>query len=98
MSVKTLLKDYQEPDYEADAFYTRERFDEPVLRKRSRCTGYYKRHPDAKIRNNHTNDQYVRIPLERLDQIIDIIQRVEKIHNSVKNEAALRFGSNDRLL
>lgn len=98
MSVKTLLKDYQEPDYEADAFYTRERFDEPVLReKKADAQDIIKGIRMQKIRNNHTNDQYVRIPLERLDQIIDIIQRVEKIHNSVKNEAALRFGSNDSL-
>lgn len=50
-----------------------------------------------KIRTNGNNDQYVKIPLERLDQIIEIIQNVEDIYHYIKNEVALRFGSNDSL-
>lgn len=50
-----------------------------------------------KVRNTGTVDQYVKIPLERLDQIIGIIQNVSSIYDSVKDEAVLRFGSNDAL-
>jgi chemotaxis protein histidine kinase CheA len=50
-----------------------------------------------KVRNTGTVDQYVKIPLERLDQIIGIIQNVGSIYDSVKDEAVLRFGSNDVL-
>ena len=50
-----------------------------------------------KIRNAGTSDQYVKIPLERLDQIIGIINNVGIIFDSIKGEAALRFGSNDAL-
>ena len=50
-----------------------------------------------KVRNTSTADQYVKIPLERLDQIIGLIQNVSAIYDSVKDEAVLRFGSNDAL-
>lgn len=50
-----------------------------------------------KVRNTGTVDQYVKIPLERLDQIISIIQNVSSIYDSVKDQAVLRFGSNDAL-
>jgi len=50
-----------------------------------------------KIRNAGTADQYVKIPLERLDQIIGIINNIGNIFDSIKGEAVLRFGSNDAL-
>ena len=39
----------------------------------------------------------LKIPLERLDQIIGIIQDVSNLYDSVKDESVLRFGSNDSL-
>jgi len=50
-----------------------------------------------KIRNAGAADQYVKIPLERLDQIIGIIGNISNIFDSVRDEAALRFGSNDAI-
>jgi len=98
MSVKTLLKDYQETDFEEDIFYRKDPLNEPALReKETDAQDIIKGIRMHKIRNIQSSDQYVKIPLEKLDQIIDIIQKVEKIHSSVKNEAALRFGSNDSL-
>lgn len=76
----------------------RMKFGEIVLReKKVDATDIIKAIRMQKIRNPGTVDQYVKIPLERLDQIIGIIQNVSSIYDSVKDEATLRFGSNDAL-
>lgn len=77
---------------------TKMKFGEIVLReKKVNASDIIKAIRMQKIRNTGTSDQYVKIPLERLDQIIGIIQNVSSIYDSVKNEAVLRFGSNDAL-
>ncbi len=74
------------------------KFGEIVLReKKVDASDIIKAIRMQKIRNTGTVDQYVRIPLERLDQIIEIIQNVSTLYDSVKDEAVLRFGSNDAL-
>jgi two-component system chemotaxis sensor kinase CheA len=76
----------------------RMKFGEIVLReKKVDASDIIKAIRMQKIRNTGTMDQYVKIPLERLDQIIGIIQNVSSIYDSVKAEATLRFGSNDAL-
>lgn len=79
----------------ADASYGS---NEPVLReKKVDATDIIKEIRTQKIRTNGNTDQYVKIPLERLDQIIEIIREVENIYDSLKNEITLRFGTNDSL-
>jgi len=74
------------------------KFGEIVLReKKVDASDIIKAIRMQKVRNTDSVDQYVRIPLERLDQIIDIIQNVSNLYDSVKDEAVLRFGSNDLL-
>lgn len=74
------------------------KFGEIVLReKKVDASDIIKAIRMQKVRNTSSVDQYVRIPLERLDQIISIIQNVSSIYDSVKDEAVLRFGSNDAL-
>ncbi|NLX65086.1 MAG: hypothetical protein GX022_10015 [Clostridiaceae bacterium] len=76
----------------------RMKFGEIVLReKKVDASDIIKAIRMQKVRNTNSVDQYVRIPLERLDQIIDIIQNVSNLYDSVKDEAVLRFGSNDLL-
>lgn len=77
---------------------TKMKFGEIVLReKKVNASDIIKAIRMQKVRNTGTVDQYVKIPLERLDQIIGIIQNVSSIYDSVKDEAVLRFGSNDAL-
>ncbi|NLE24567.1 MAG: hypothetical protein GX625_04370 [Clostridiaceae bacterium] len=74
------------------------KFGEIVLReKKVDASDIIKAIRMQKVRNTSSADQYVRIPLERLDQIIEIIQNVSSLYDSVKDEAVLRFGSNDVL-
>lgn len=74
------------------------KFGEIVLReKKVDASDIIKAIRMQKVRNTGSVDQYVRIPLERLDQIIGIIQNVSTLYDSVKDEAVLRFGSNDAL-
>ena len=76
----------------------RMKFGEIVLReKKVDASDIIKAIRMQKVRNTNSVDQYVRIPLERLDQIIEIIQNVSTLYDSVKDEAVLRFGSNDAL-
>ena len=83
---------------ENDNAYGKLRLGESVLReKKTDASEIIKAIRMQKIRNAGTADQYVKIPLERLDQIIGIIQNVGSIYDSVKDEAVLRFGSNDAL-
>ncbi|MGI6084386.1 MAG: hypothetical protein ACOYIF_02930 [Acetivibrionales bacterium] len=74
------------------------KFGEIVLReKKVDASDIIKAIRMQKVRNTGSVDQYVRIPLERLDQIIGLIQNVSTLYDSVKDEAVLRFGSNDAL-
>ena len=74
------------------------KFGEIVLReKKVDATDIIKAIRMQKVRNTGSVDQYVKIPLERLDQIIGIINNVGCIYDSVRDEAVLRFGSNDAL-
>lgn len=76
----------------------RMKFGEIVLReKKVDASDIIKAIRMQKVRNTGPTDQYVKIPLERLDQIISIIKNVSSIYDSVKDEAVLRFGSNDSL-
>ncbi len=78
--------------------YGKMKFGEIVLReKKVDASDIIKAIRMQKVRNTSTADQYVKIPLERLDQIIGLIQNVSAIYDSVKDEAVLRFGSNDAL-
>ena len=81
-----------------NSVYGKMKFGEIVLReKKVDASDIIKAIRMQKIRNTRDTDQYVKIPLERLDQIIGIIQNVSSIYDSVKDEATLRFGSNDAL-
>jgi two-component system chemotaxis sensor kinase CheA len=80
------------------SLYNKMKFGEIVLReKKVDASDIIKAIRMQKVRNTGSVDQYVKIPLERLDQIISIIQNVSSIYDSVKDEAVLRFGSNDAL-
>lgn len=80
------------------SLYNKMKFGEIVLReKKVDASDIIKAIRMQKVRNTGSVDQYVKIPLERLDQIISIIQNVSTIYDSVKDEAVLRFGSNDAL-
>ena len=76
----------------------RMKFGEIVLReKKVDASDIIKAIRMQKVRNTGSVDQYVKIPLERLDQIIGIINNIGGIYDSVRDEAVLRFGSNDAL-
>ncbi len=78
--------------------YNKMKFGEIVLReKKVDASEIIKAIRLQKVRNSGVPDQYVKIPLERLDQIIGIINTVSGIYDSVRDEAVLRFGSNDSL-
>jgi two-component system chemotaxis sensor kinase CheA len=72
------------------------KFGEMVLReKKVDATEIIKAIRMQKIRGTTAPDQYVRIPLERLDQIITLINNVNSTYDGIRDEAVLRFGSND---
>jgi two-component system chemotaxis sensor kinase CheA len=76
----------------------RMKFGEIVLReKKVDASDIIKAIRMQKVRNTGSADQYVKIPLDRLDQIIGIINNIGGIYDSVRDEAVLRFGSNDSL-
>jgi len=78
--------------------FSRMKFGEIVLKeKKVDVSDIIKAIRMQKIRNAGTADQYVKIPLERLDQIIGIIGNIGSIFDSIRDEAVLRFGSNDAL-
>lgn len=80
------------------SLYGKMKFGEIVLReKKVDASDIIKAIRMQKVRNTGSVDQYVKIPLERLDQIISIINNVSGIYDSVRDEAVLRFGSNDAL-
>ncbi|HOL83910.1 MAG TPA: hypothetical protein PKZ62_01265 [Thermoclostridium caenicola] len=81
-----------------NSVFKRMKFGEIVLReKKVDVSDIIKAIRMQKIRNAGSSDQYVKIPLERLDQIIGIIGNIGNIFDSVRDEAVLRFGSNDAL-
>lgn len=76
--------------------FSRMKFGEIVLKeKKADVADIIKAIRLQKVRNSGASDQYVKIPLERLDQIIGIIGNISNIFDSVRDEAVLRFGSND---
>lgn len=78
--------------------FNKMKFGEIVLReKKVDVSDIIKAIRMQKIRNAGSSDQYVKIPLERLDQIIGIINNIGSIFDSIRDEAVLRFGSNDAL-
>ncbi len=80
------------------SLYNKMKFGEIVLReKKVDASDIIKAIRMQKVRNTGSVDQYVKIPLERLDQIIGIINNVSGIYDSIRDEAVLRFGSNDAL-
>lgn len=78
--------------------YNNLKFGEVVLKEKSTdASDIIKSIRMQKVRSGGVNDQYVKIPLEQLDHLIEMIRNVENIYNSVKDEAVIRFGSNDAL-
>jgi len=78
--------------------FSRMKFGEIVLKeKKVDVSDIIKAIRMQKIRNAGASDQYVKIPLERLDQIIGIVGNIGSIFDSIRDEAVLRFGSNDAL-
>lgn len=81
-----------------NSIFKKMKFGEIVLReKKVDVSDIIKAIRMQKIRNARSSEQYVKIPLERLDQIIGIINNIAGIFDSVQDEAVLRFGSNDAL-
>lgn len=74
----------------------RMKFGEIVLReKKVDATDIIKAIRMQKIRSSGVSDQYVRIPLDRLDQILGMVESINGIYGQLRDEAVLRFGSND---
>jgi two-component system chemotaxis sensor kinase CheA len=74
------------------------KFGEIVLReKKADASEIIKAIRMQRIRNTGTSDQYVKIPLERLEQMICMIRSIRVIYGSIRDQAILRFGSNDTL-
>ncbi|NLY19297.1 MAG: hypothetical protein GX045_10230 [Clostridiaceae bacterium] len=79
------------------SIYRNMKFGEIALRERKvDASGLIKAIRAQKIRNE-SSEQYVRIPIERIDQILEIVNRIETIQNNLHHETVLRFGSNDSL-
>lgn len=75
--------------------YQNMKFGEIALRERKvDASGLIKAIRAQKIRNE-SSDQYVKIPIKRLDQILHIVNRLEITQDALHHESVLRFGSND---
>lgn len=77
------------------SIYQNMKFGEIALRERKvDASGLIKAIRAQKIRNE-SSEQYVQIPIKRLDQVLQIVNRLGVILNNLHNETVLRFGSND---
>ncbi len=75
--------------------YQRLKFGEIAIREKKVDAGELIKAIRAQKIRNESNQQYVKIPIKRLDQILNIINQLENIQNKLHHESVLRFGSND---
>lgn len=78
-----------------NSVYQNMKFGEIALRERKvDASGLIKAIRAQKIRNE-SGEQFVQIPIKRLDQILQIVSQLGTIQNALHNEVIIRFGSND---
>lgn len=88
-------KDIEDVLAKQDSIYPKLKFGEIAMRERKVDAGELIKAIRAQKIRNESNDQYVRIPIKRLDQILEIASRLEGIQKDLYHESVLRFGSND---
>ena len=88
----------QDIDYvleKQNSVYQNMKFGEIALKERKvDASGLIKAIRAQKIRNE-SGEQFVQIPIKRLDQILQIVSQLGTIQNALHNEVIIRFGSND---
>ncbi|MDD4296910.1 MAG: hypothetical protein PHC69_08120 [Ruminiclostridium sp.] len=88
----------QDIDYvleKQSSVYQNMKFGEIALRERKvDASGLIKAIRAQKIRNE-SSEQFVQIPIKRLDQILQIVNQLGTIQNGLHHESVIRFGSND---
>lgn len=75
--------------------YQQMKFGEIAVREKKVGTGELIKAIRVQKIRNESSEQYVKIPIQRIDQIIKIVKHLESIQNSLHHESVLRFGSND---
>lgn len=79
------------------SIYKKMKFGEIAMREKKVDAGELIKAIRAQKIRNESNEQYVHIPIKRLDEILNIIIDLENIQNDLHHESVLRFGSNDSL-
>lgn len=79
------------------SIYKKMKFGEIAMREKKVDAGDLIKAIRAQKIRNESNEQFVHIPIRRLDEILSIIIALENIQNDLHHESVLRFGSNDAL-
>lgn len=75
--------------------YQKLKFGEIAMREKKVDAGELIKAIRAQKIRNECSEQFVRIPIKRLDEILDIVIQLANIQNDLHHESILRFGSND---
>lgn len=79
------------------SIYQKMKFGEIAMREKKVDAGELIKAIRAQKIRNESSEQFVHIPIKRLDEILSIIVSLENIQNDLHHESVLRFGSNDAL-
>jgi two-component system chemotaxis sensor kinase CheA len=88
-------KDVEEVLIKQNSIYKKMKFGEIAMREKKVDAGELIKAIRAQKIRNECNEQFVRIPIKRLDEILDIVVQLANIQNDLHHESVLRFGSND---
>lgn len=77
------------------SIYPNMKFGEIALRERKVDASELIKAIRAQKIRNESSEQYVQIPIKRLDQILQIVDKLGAIQKDLHHESVLRFGSND---
>lgn len=77
------------------SIYQKMKFGEIAMREKKVDAGELIKAIRAQKIRNESSEQFVHIPIKRLDEILEIVIRLANIQNDLHHESVLRFGSND---
>ena len=88
-------QDIEEVLIKQNSIYQKMKFGEIAMREKKVDAGELIKAIRAQKIRNECSEQIVRIPIKRLDEILDIVVQLANIQNDLHHESVLRFGSND---
>lgn len=88
-------QDVEEVLRKQSSIYQKMKFGEIAMREKKVDAGELIKAIRAQKIRNESNEQFVHIPIKRLDEILDIVIQLANIQNDLHHESVLRFGSND---